>query len=73
MIGYRYSAYANEQSDGVNTSLIGCSVNLCQHRFIHKGRHFYFRHKPEHLADWRGMQQRIVDLMALFEIRDTKS
>ena len=25
------------------------------------------------LADWRRMQQRIVDLMASFEVRDTSS
>ena len=72
-IGYRYLAYAGEQPDGANTTVIGCGANSCQHRFIHNGRHFYFRHRPEHLADWRRMQQRIVDLMASFEVRDTSS
>lgn len=68
-VGYRYLADGDEQRDGVNTTVIGCGPNSCQQRFIHKGRHFYFRHQPEHVADWRAMQQRIVDLMASFEVR----
>jgi hypothetical protein len=76
-IDYRYLAYAGEQPGGVNTTVIGCGVSSeafpksCQHRFINKGRDFYFRHRPEEVADWRAMQQRIVDIMTSFEVRDT--
>ncbi|MCP3371608.1 hypothetical protein [Bradyrhizobium cajani] len=76
-VGYGYLVYAD--GHGVNTTVIGCgmpsdaSPKSCQHRFINKGRHFYFRHRPEDVAYWRNMQQRILELMDLFEARDGAS
>jgi hypothetical protein len=75
-VGYQYFAYADEEPNGNNTTIIGCGTpteaypKSCQHRFLNKGRHYYFRHRPEDVADWRGMQQRILHLMASFEIQD---
>jgi hypothetical protein len=76
-VGYRYLAYAD--GHGVDTTVIGCGMpseafpKSCQHRFINKGRHFYFRHRPEDVADWQGMQQRILELMDSFEVHDRHS
>jgi hypothetical protein len=74
-VGYRYLVYANEESIGVNTTVISCGTSSaafpkpCQHRFLSKGRHFYFRHRPEDVADWHAMQRRVLDLFASFEVR----
>lgn len=74
--GYRYFTYGDGHE--INTTMIGCGVpsealpKSCQHRFINKGKHFYFRHRPEDVADWKGMQQRVVELMDTFEVHDTK-
>lgn len=76
-VGYGYLVYAD--GHGINTTVIGCGMpsdavpKSCQHRFTNNGRHFYFRHRPEDVADWRGMQQRIVELMDSFEARDGAS
>jgi hypothetical protein len=76
-IGYRYIAYAD--GHGGNTTVIDCGMpseafpKSCQHRFIQNGRHFYFRHRPEDVADWRRMQQRILELMDSFEVHDRRS
>jgi hypothetical protein len=57
-VDYRYLVYASEETSGVNTTVISCGTSstalpkLCQHRFLNKGRSFYFRHQPEHVADW---------------------
>jgi hypothetical protein len=78
-VGYRYLAYADEQPDGVNTTVIGCGTpseafpKSCQHRFINKGRHFYFRHRPADVVDWQRLQKRILDLMTAFEVHDARS
>ncbi|MBW7975126.1 hypothetical protein [Bradyrhizobium sp. BR 10289] len=75
-VGYRYLAY--DDGHDINTTVIGCGVpsdavpKSCQHRFTNKGRHFYFRHRPEDTGDWRGMQRRIIALMDAFEMHDTK-
>jgi hypothetical protein len=76
-IGYRYLAYADDGHDTNTTvtTVIGCGSpskavpKSCQHRFINKGRHFYFRHRPEDVAEWQSMQRRILDLMDSFEVR----
>ncbi|WP_316176143.1 hypothetical protein [Bradyrhizobium sp. SZCCHNRI1073] len=71
-VGNGYLAY--DDGHGVNTTIIGCGTpseavpKSCQHRFINKGRHFYFRHRPEDVPNWQRMQQRILDLMASFEV-----
>jgi len=76
-VGYRYLVYAD--GHGINNTVIGCGVpseaipKSCQHRFINRGRHFYFRHRPEDVADWQGMQRRILELMDSFEVRDGAS
>lgn len=73
-VGYGYLVYADGR--GINTTVIGCGMpseavpKSCQHRFINKGRHFYFRHRPEDVADWRSMQQRILELMDSCEVHD---
>jgi hypothetical protein len=80
-VGHRYMVYADESSAGrgINTTVIGCGLpsatfpKSCQHRFIHKGRHFYFRHRPEDVADWQGMQGRILKLMDSFEVHGDRS
>lgn len=73
-VGYRYMAYADESSDqSTNTTVIGCGISSesipksCRHRFINKGRHFYFRHRPEDVANWQFMQRRILDIMDSFK------
>jgi hypothetical protein len=74
---YRYRVDVDGQPNGVNTTLIGCSAPSemlpasCQHRFLNNGRHFYFRHRPEDLPNWRNMQKRLVDLLASFEASAT--
>jgi hypothetical protein len=74
-VGYRYLVHADGQPDGINTTLISCSMpseafpKTCQHRFLHDGRHFYFRHRPEDVPNWRGMQARVVGLFASFQVR----
>jgi hypothetical protein len=76
-VGYRYLAYDDDH--GINTTVIGCGTpseavpKSCQHRFINKGRHFYFRHRPEDVLDWRGMQHRILELMDSFQVHDGSS
>jgi hypothetical protein len=76
--GQYYIAYARDAAPGVNTTLISCGMpseafpKSCQHRFIHKGRHFYFRHHPDDVTNWRDIQQRILQLMASFEVQDGK-
>lgn len=79
-VGYRYRVYGGEPSgSGINTTVIGCGMpstafpKSCQHRFINKGRQFYFRHRPEDLADWQGMQGRILKLMDSFEVHGDRS
>jgi hypothetical protein len=80
-VGYGYLVYADDSpsNHGVNTTVIGCGMpseavpKSCQHRFINRGRHFYFRHRPEDVADWRGMQRRILELMDSFEVHDGAS
>lgn len=74
---YHYLIYADGQPNGVNTTLIGCNAGSemhpasCLHRFLNNGRHFYFRHRPEELPNWRNMQKRLVDLFASFEASGT--
>jgi hypothetical protein len=76
-VGYRYLAY--DEGHGINSTVIGCGApseavpKSCQHRFINRGRHFYFRHRPEDVPDWRGMQRRILELMDSFEVHDDAS
>jgi hypothetical protein len=76
-VGYRYLVYADGL--GINTTVIDCTTpseafpKSCQHRFINRGRHFYFRHRPEDVANWRGVQRRILELMDSFEIHDGAS
>jgi hypothetical protein len=76
-VGYQYLAY--DDGHGINTTLIGCGTpseavpKSCQHRFINGGRHFYFRHRPEDVPDWRGMQHRILELMDSFQVQDGPS
>jgi hypothetical protein len=80
-VGYRYMVYADESSagSGINTTVIGCGMpsaavpKSCQHRFINKGRQFYFRHRPEDVADWQRMQGRILELMDSFEVHGGRS
>ena len=72
-VGYHYFTYGDGQD--VNITMIGCGAapeiapKPCQHRFINKGRLFYFRHRPEDVADWKGMQQRVTALMDKFAAR----
>ena len=74
--GYRYFTYGDGHA--INITEIGCGVpseavpKSCQHRFINRGRHFYFRHRLEEVADWKGMQQRAIALMDAFEVQDSK-
>jgi hypothetical protein len=76
-VGDRYLVYADGR--GTYTTVIGCGMpseafpKSCQHRFINKGRNFYFRHRPDDVADWRSMQQRILELMDSFEVHDGRS
>jgi len=76
-VGVHYLAYADDA--GTNTTIISCSTPsdkfpaYCQHRFLNKGRHFYFLHRPEELADWSTMQQRLLRLMDSFEVHDSAS
>jgi hypothetical protein len=71
-VGYGYLAY--DDGHGINTIVIGCGVpseavpKSCQHRFINKGRHFYFRHRPEDVTNWQRMQQRILEVINSFEV-----
>jgi len=71
-VGYSYLAYGD--GHGINATIIGCGMptearpKSCQHRFINKGRHFYFVHRPQDVPDWQKMQQRILELMAGFEV-----
>jgi hypothetical protein len=77
-VGYRYMIDADGSPEGsrINTTMIDCGMpseavpKSCQHRFINTGRHLYFRHRPEDLANWQDMQRRILDLMDSFEIRE---
>lgn len=70
----RYWAYADGQPNGINTTLISCSIasvnnpQPCQHRFLNNGRHFVFRHSPDDVPAWRDMQKRVLDLFASFEV-----
>ena len=74
-----YRVYADGQPNGVNTTSIGCGQptelfpKSCQHRFLNNGRHFYFRHRPEDVANWQAMQKRLLDLFASFEVKDAKA
>jgi hypothetical protein len=67
---------AEGQPDGGNATVIDCHPGsdahpgVCQHRFLNKGREFYFSHRPEHLPDWRTMQARLVQLFGSFEASD---
>jgi len=76
LTGYGYLTYGDGHD--INVTMIGCGMpsdavpKSCQHRFINKGRHFYFRHRLEDVPDWRGMQQRIVALMDAFEVHDMR-
>jgi hypothetical protein len=73
-VGYRFLAYADGHA--INTTVIDCGMpskvfpKSCQHHFINKGRYFYFRHRPEDVADWRRMQHRILETMDSFEVHD---
>lgn len=75
-VGYGYMAYADDTPAGssINTTVIGCGMpseavpKSCQHRFINKGRHFYFRHGPEDVPNWQRMQQRVLEVMESFEV-----
>jgi hypothetical protein len=77
--GSSYRVYADGQPNGVNATLIGCGQpteqfpKSCQHRFLNNGRHFYFRHRPEDVANWRAMQTQLLDLFASFEVRNVKA
>jgi hypothetical protein len=74
--GYHYVTSGDGQE--VNITQIGCGTastaypKSCQHHFINKGKLLYFRHRPEDVADWEGMQQRVIALMDTFEVRDAR-
>lgn len=79
-IGRRYVLTADQSALGRdNITIIGCgppteaNPRSCQHRFINRGRHFYFRHAPGEILNWQSMQRRILDLMASFEVSSTTS
>jgi hypothetical protein len=74
--GYRFTVHADGHPHStINTTLISCGApseavpKSCQHRFLNKGRHFYFRHRPEDVPDWQRMQKRVLDLFASFEVQ----
>ncbi|QND71667.1 hypothetical protein [Tardiphaga robiniae] len=58
-LGYEFATGADEI---VDATYISCGPRSCQHRFLNKGRHFYFRHGPERVQDWKLMQERILHL-----------
>lgn len=70
-----YRIYADEQNKNLNTTLISCSpgndrfLPSCQHRFLNKGRHFYFVHRPDDVPQWREMQKKALNLIASFEVQ----
>jgi hypothetical protein len=64
---HQFQRYGSAPLESDTTSIV-CGQRSCQHRFIHKGRHFYFRHGPEYVHDWREMQQRIVRLFESFAV-----
>ncbi len=79
-IGLRYVSIAEKPNlSGDNTTVIDCSEpsnanpKACQHRFINRGRHFYFRHAPGEISNWQNMQRRILGLMGSFEVSSKAS
>jgi len=74
---YRYSIIADAQADGINTTLLECSAGSdlfppsCRHQFLNGGHQFSFRHSLENVSRWREVQNRLVNLLASFEVRNT--
>jgi hypothetical protein len=70
----RHDYIADEGSD-TNITHISCGPSTatlpksCQHRFLHGGKHFYFRHRPEDVQRWQAMQRTVLNLLAEFEAR----
>ncbi|WP_375462321.1 hypothetical protein [uncultured Enterovirga sp.] len=79
-ISRRYVALTDGPALGdANITVIDCFSpseafpDSCQHRFINRGRHFYFRHAPSNVPDWRNMQRRVLELMTSFEVSTNAS
>jgi hypothetical protein len=72
--GAQYWIYGDEQGGALNTTFVSCSPGndqfppSCQHRFLNKGRHFYFVHRPHDVPRWQEMQKQVLALLASFEI-----
>jgi hypothetical protein len=77
---HQYAVHADAQGKGANTTLITCYPpsepfpaqlypKSCQHRFLNKGRHVYFRHRPDDVPNWQAMQKRVLELFASFAIQ----
>lgn len=67
----RYFISVDESS--LDPTLIGCltpSVHdpkSCTHSFIRNGRNISFQHRTEDLANWRDMQNRVMELLSSFD------
>lgn len=71
----RYFNPVGERADGPGPTLIWCQTpsvhdpKSCAHSFIGHGRNMSFRHRTEEVANWRDMQNRVLELLASFEAR----
>ena len=60
-----FSQYYIESETGVLSTLIDCSNSShgeCSHEFKHDGWTYSFRHKLSRLAEWKELENRVVDL-----------
>jgi hypothetical protein len=75
----RYLEYSPGQPNGIIDTRIDCYPpsdalpKSCQHRFLNGGWHYYFRHRPEDVPNWREMQKRLLDLLASFAVGNASS
>lgn len=58
--------------DGIVDTVIDCSIDTtyrmnCQHRFIHNGLIYEFRHEQKELKSWRNLQIRLINKVRSWE------
>jgi hypothetical protein len=72
-VQYRFS-FRTDDRNGTMTVIAcdptGTSSKACEHLFLNNGRDFTFYHRMEDLADWRGMQQRLLALVDSFKVEN---
>jgi hypothetical protein len=72
---YESHDYLTDEASDTNITQIICGASTatmpksCHHRFLHGGKYFYFRHRPEDVGRWQAMQRTVLNLLAELEAR----